>query len=169
MRFASVVIVLGLVATATAQPASEDTPTTAPVSPNVTPVAPVEQQPQLVRQEIVYEVDPGAARKRTALWLFISGSTLVLTSNQLSWYEKTQYEHALGSGPTYTAAQADAANHAKDITRYVATPLFLAGVAGIGAAAYMYFTAAKSERVHKTVWLPAVDGGQVGVAVAGRF
>ncbi len=167
MRFASVVIVLGFVATAAAQPASEDTPTTAPVSPNVTPVAAVE--PHLVRQEIVYEVDPGAARKRTALWLVLGGSALVLASNQISWYEKTQYEHALGPGPTYSLSQADAANHAKDIARYVATPLFLAGVAGIGAAVYLYFTAAKSEQVHKTVWLPAVDGGQVGVAVTGRF
>jgi hypothetical protein len=169
MRFASLLIVLG-VGTATAQPALQDTPTTAPVSaPAVTPVAPVEQ-PQLVRQEIVYEVDPGAARKRTALWLFLGGSALVVASNQLSWYEKTQWERAVGTaGMPTTYDQVDAANNAVHIARYVATPLFVAGVAGIGAAAYMYFTAAKSERVHKTVWLPAVDSGQAGVAVAGRF
>jgi hypothetical protein len=161
MRFASLVVALGLVGrTLWAQPA-EDTPTPPAVSP---------EPPRLVRQEIVYDVDPGAARKRTALWVFLGGSALLLASNQLSWYEKTQWERAVGpSGQPQTSADVDAANHAVKVARYGATPLFVAGAAGIGTAVYLYLTAPNREHVRKTVWMPVVDADHAGVAVTGRF
>ena len=125
---------------------------------------------RLVEQRVELDVDPGAARRRIALWTALGGASFVLASLQVSLYERTQYDAALGPDhKANTLAEHDAANHAADIARWVGTPLFLVGAAALGTSLYLALSAPRGEHVHKTIWVPAVGGDQVGVAINGRF
>jgi hypothetical protein len=110
-------------------------------------------------------VEPGtppASRGRIVLAASLGGAGLALCVASPLWARHTQhaYDDAVAAGemPSYSSAR---------IEQHVATGIFVAGAAAIGAAAYLYFT--RPTQTPTTAIAPVIDGTQVGIAITGSL
>jgi hypothetical protein len=130
-------------------------------------------------------VDRGAGRRRFAIILAVGGGALMAASGGISWWAKSRYEIYAEDGAvapggndggkfckTNSCSVAEAtegANHYQGIARYVATPIFAAGLlAGVGAIV-LYVTAPDKERIDRTVFTPVVSPNELGFALTRSF
>ena len=114
--------------------------------------------------------DPGRPRRQAALGFLVAGLAFGTGAFALSSYERHEYDAALArpSGAPIDPIAARNANHARDMARYVATPMTFVGAAALGTALYLYVTAPK-ELVRHVVVTPTLYGGQAGVSLTGGF
>jgi tetratricopeptide (TPR) repeat protein len=99
----------------------------------------------------------GGHRKRNAILLGVGGAALLGASLGTALYWQKQGEAAVDPD----------ANAQTKIT-YVSNGLFVAGIAAVGVAAYLYVTAPSAE-APRTAFAPFVTGDQAGFAVTGAF
>ena len=152
MRLVSLWILIVLAGTAHSEPSLVDR------GPATAAAVPVD----LEQHDAVFEIDRGRAQRRWAIGFAVGGGLLWIAANQLSWYERAEWERVRRD-------DARAANHAVDVARYGGTGLFAAGTISLGVALYLAFTAPRKETVHKGVWMPSVQPDRVGVALGGTF
>ncbi len=137
-------------------------------------------------------VDPGAGRRKAAIITASAGSALLLGSLIVSLVAEANYDKCVSDAtgelammrpeckyPHSTvdadaAARADAnavkyVNDQRDLAKYWGTGLFIGGVAVVGVAAALYFTAPEKERIDRTVFRPVIGTEQVGFALSGGF
>jgi hypothetical protein len=94
---------------------------------------------------------------RTAAYVTIAGGVAVIgASVGLGFYEKSQYDQALGR------MDYDGANHARDVLRDIGTPMFVLGLVALPVGFVLY---ARSN----TVVITAAPTDRAGVAISGRF
>lgn len=102
---------------------------------------------------------PASHRKRNAILLGAGGAALLGASLGTALYWKHQGD---------AADSQDAADSAQTKITYVSNGLFVAGVAAVGVATYLYFSAPKTE-TPRTALAPFITGDQAGFAVTGSF
>jgi len=119
-------------------------------------------------------VDRGKDRRRNGIIVGIAGAVVFGVGGGLALYERGVYQN---HKETYNSPapkggmkqDLDDANNAVKVTRYWGTGLVTAGLAGIGVAAFLYFTAPQPERVDQTVFAPVIAPDQIGFALTRSF
>jgi hypothetical protein len=140
---------------------------------------------ELVAGDNSVVVDPGARRRKTAIIIAAGGGALLIASGILSGViAKGRYDECVEDGeldlnrtkcfPNTMTMNNDAkaakyANDQRDLAKYWGTGLFIGGIAAIGVASALYFTAPEKERIDRTVFTPSVSKDQVGFAFSGAF
>jgi hypothetical protein len=139
---------------------------------------------QFVTGENTILKDPGARRRRLAIYLAIGGGTMWMIAGGVSLWAKVQYDKYAKDGDPIAGVMEDrcseggctleesiaAGNHYQQIARWGATPIFVVGSLAIGGAIYMYVTAPERERIDQTVRVtPVVGPNDIGFAVSGGF
>ena len=128
-------------------------------------------------------VDRGRQRRRVAIYTAIGGGVVMGLSAVLTlavW--KPKYDGCVDNNvlkPDYDACTGvmnssarDAilyANHYTNLANTWGTVIFAGGVAIVGVAAYLYFTAPTKERVDRTVLVPSVGPSHVGFSLEHTF
>lgn len=140
---------------------------------------------ELVAGSNVIVIDRGASRRKAGIYTAIGGGTLVLGSALLGMYAANEYCGA-GFFSSWYKGGGDSCPNVRDVhngsttaksssdsaistARWGGTGMFIAGVAAIGVASYLYFSAPQAEKIDQTVWVPTVDREHVGFALSGRF
>jgi hypothetical protein len=117
-------------------------------------------QPDVTAADVV--VDHNVGRRHAAAWTAVGGVALLGTSFAVSLVEGGRWKAAVARGDI------DTANDARDVARYVGTPLFVGGVAALGVAAVLYVTAPRN-RERRVIVAPAAGADQLGLAISGGF
>lgn len=152
---------------------------------------------ELVEGDNVTISDPGAGRRKVAIITAAGGGVLLLASLGVSLYALGNYNDCGDNGelkldemdatklhsdcrtalglPDQTATT-EQKERARDHTEkyrkmaaYWGTGLFVAGVATVGVAAFLYFTAPDKERIDRTVFVPTLSPNEVGFALTRSF
>jgi Tfp pilus assembly protein PilF len=115
----------------------------------------------------------GRTRKMIALYTLIAGGGFLIADGFVALHTYNNYCSQFASNGCGKQADLDGnaatANHARSIAQTWGTGLFIAGAAGVAAAAVLYFTAPAPERINQTVFVPTVSPDQVGFALSGHF
>lgn len=133
-----------------------------------------------VREETVEVVDPGAKRKRAALYLAAGGGALVASSLVVAFVARNHYGKCAADGalleprpycpyPDDDVAANNYANDQQDMARTVGTPLFVAGLLAIGTAVVLRATAPAKRRVVRVSVTPSVSPDSAGIVLGARF
>lgn len=147
----------------------------------------------LVEGDNVTISDPGAGRRKAAIITAAGGGVLLLGSLGVSLYARGKYTDCADNGtlkldpnndtmlaPACAAHQPDPSMATQEeavkftdkyrkMALYWGTGLFIAGVATVGVAAFLYFTAPDKERIDRTVFVPTLSPNEVGFALTRSF
>ena len=107
-------------------------------------------------------VERGKTQRRIALWTAVGGGVLIGGSLAVSLVERNRYDAAAARGDI------DTANDAQNVARNYGTGLFIGGVAALGVATVIYFTAPRM-RERQVIVTPAAGPDNLGLAITGGF
>ncbi len=104
----------------------------------------------------------GATQRRIALWTAVGGGALIGGSLVVAAVESSRWHDAIARDDI------DAANRAQSAARNYGTALFVGGVAALGVATVLYFTAPRM-RERNVIVAPAAGPDNLGLAISGGF
>jgi hypothetical protein len=121
-------------------------------------------------------VDPGHGRRMASLYVLIGGGVLLVACIPFDVIVKNNYcdqfttatGTGCGSGQKLTGDR-KAASTDYTLGEWMGNGMFFTGLAAVGAAAYLYFTAPQPEHINQTVFAPSVAPDHVGFALTGHF
>jgi hypothetical protein len=134
---------------------------------------------QLVQGDNSVIIDRGAKRRKIAIITGVSGGALIAGSLGVAYLAKIKYDSCFDTSPmkVFTPTKCaptdrearDYANKWWWVARYVATPMFGAGVIAVGVGTYLYLSAPQRERIDRTVFVPTIAPDQLGFSAVGHF
>jgi hypothetical protein len=107
-------------------------------------------------------VERGATQRKVALWTAVGGGVLISGSLAFAAYESSRWHDAVARDDV------DAATDAQNAARNYGTALFVGGVAALGVATVLYFTAPRV-RERNVIVAPAAGPDNLGLAISGGF
>jgi hypothetical protein len=107
-------------------------------------------------------VERGATQRRASLWTAVGGGVLIAGSLAVAAVESSRWHDAVARD------DADAATDARNAARNYGTALFVGGVAALGVATVLYFTAPRM-RERNVIVAPAAGPDNLGLAITGGF
>jgi hypothetical protein len=107
-------------------------------------------------------VERGATQRKVALWTAVGGGVLIGGSLAFAAFESSRWHDAVARDDV------DAATDAQNAARNYGTALFVGGVAALGVATVLYFTAPRM-RERNVIVAPAAGPDNLGLAISGGF
>lgn len=112
-------------------------------------------------------VDRGHGRRMAGLGFMIGGVALLGGSGVVALVASHEYDRTASCKASQACVNKD--NSARKLAMYGGNTLFFTGVAAAALGTYLYFAAAKPERIDRVVVAPQVGPTQLGLSLSGSF